>query len=408
MTATEHSAQEPLTGQALAAGRTGDPQLPDSTGRISKANSRSNTISMRVSALAIILPLALLGLGGCVSQPARDSAGAGQWMDQPPRSVSAREYGFVRPAIDPHSLAQHTPGRPARSGAPALSIAGDPWQRIRSGQRLGIAPHSRVTQSLKQFTRNKEYLNQLTARARPYLHLIVTELERGGLPTELALLPEIESRYNPRAVSHMSAAGMWQFMPYTGKEMGLVQNASYDARLDVLASTRGAVKYLRELNQTFDGDWALTLAAYNCGPACVQAAQRANHRAGKATDYWSLNLPRETEAYVPKLLAVVSMVHSPERFGQRLPALPAASPLAVVTTRAPVDLATAASASGVPARTLAELNPALKQGRNRAGQTTHLLVPAAAAARLNKHLRQLGGGTDDALAANEGKAGGRT
>ncbi|EIC20728.1 transglycosylase SLT domain-containing protein [Thiorhodovibrio frisius] len=290
---------------------------------------------MRLSALVVALPLAMTGLGGCVSNPTRGSALADNMVDQPSRSVSAREYGFVRPAIDPQTLAQNTQRRSARPGTSSRSISGDPWQRIRSGPSLGIAPNPRVSQSLKQLARNKKYLNQLADRASPYLHLILTELDRGGLPTELALLPEIESRYNPRAVSPMSAAGMWQFMPYTGKQMGLEQNGSYDARHDVLASTRGAVKYLTELNQTFDGDWALTLAAYNCGPARVQAAQRANKRAGKPTDYWSLDLPRETEDYVPKLLAVISMVQNPQRFGQRLPVLPAASPLAATTARAP-------------------------------------------------------------------------
>jgi membrane-bound lytic murein transglycosylase D len=137
-----------------------------------------------------------------------------------------------------------------------------------------------------------------------------------------------------------------------------------------------------------------------------RAAQKANERAGKPTDYWSLNLPGETEEYVPKLLAVASLVQSPQRYGQRLPALPAGSPLAVVTTQAPVDLAQAARASGISARTLARLNPALKKGRNRAGQTAYLLVPVEAASRLSQHLSQVSSGTDKALASTRQAPGG--
>lgn len=371
--------------------------------------------SAKTPAMLPAVLLATLALGGCVSNSTRDATLADNSIEQPPRSVSAREYGFVRPAIDPQTLARNPSffghhadlGQPtagsSRPRAASAGMLGDPWQRINSGPGLGIPSHPRVAESLKPLTRNKAYLSQLATRARPYLALILTELERGGIPTELALLPEIESRYNPRAVSPMSAAGMWQFMPYTGKRMGLAQNASYDARLDVLASTRGAVKYLRELNRTFNGDWALTLAAYNCGPACVQAAQRRNERAGKATDYWSLDLPRETENYVPKLLAVISMVQNPQRYGQRLPSLPATSPLAAIPTRAPVDLAVAARTSGIPANTLAKLNPALKKGRNRPGQTAYLLVPATATARISQHLRQFGASAT--LAANKGASG---
>ncbi|WPL13046.1 Membrane-bound lytic murein transglycosylase D precursor [Thiorhodovibrio litoralis] len=427
MTVTEHSAREPLTGKAQAikiptlkapnSARSGissrmspgkNPSiLPGMRPVIHRSNigahRPSAAGSIRRSALLATLPLAMATLSGCGSTPGRNT----DMLADQPRSVSAREYGFVRPAIDPQSLARNHSGRAARGDAVAsLAISGNPWQRISGGRSLNIPANPRVAKSLEQLARNKNYLNELAARARPYLHLILTELERSGLPTGLALLPEIESRYNPRAVSPMRAAGMWQFMPYTGKEMGLEQNAWYDGRYDVMASTRGAVRYLRELNQDFDGDWALTLAAYNAGPARVRAAQKANERAGKPTDYWSLNLPGETEEYVPKLLAVASLVQSPQRYGQRLPALPAGSPLAVVTTQAPVDLAQAARASGISARTLARLNPALKKGRNRAGQTAYLLVPVEAASRLSQHLSQVSSGTDKALASTRQAPGG--
>jgi membrane-bound lytic murein transglycosylase D len=187
----------------------------------------------------------------------------------------------------------------------------------------------------------------------------------------------------------MRAAGLWQFMPYTGKQMGLRQDAWYDDRYDVLASTRGALKYLRQLHQSFDGDWALALAAYNAGPARVRAAREANARAGKPTDYWSLNLPRETEAYVPKLLAVIALVETPERFGQHLPALPVQAPLAVIQTRQPLQLAAAATAGGLPLERLKQLNPSLKKGHTRSGDSVNLLVPQQAVGPIRQHLRTI-------------------
>lgn len=360
------------------------------------------------SALLLSFPLGILALSSCGSSPVSDPT-----LAERPRSVSAREYGFVRPAINPYTLDEtgtESAGRTAsiteasgnwptnRMGLFGRK-AGNPWRTINSSPGLGIPDHPRTAQSIERLARNKQYLDQLAGRASPYLHLIVAELERARLPATLALLPEIESRYNPRAVSPMRAAGMWQFMPDTGKQMGLEQNPWYDGRHDVMASTRGAIRYLRELNQMFDGDWALTLAAYNAGPGRVQGAQRANQAAGKPTDYWSLTLPQETQDYVPKLLAVVALVRNPERFGQRLPPLPANAPLVAVTTRQPIDLDAAARDSGVSAGKLRELNPGLKQGRNRPGQTAHVLVPRATANRLHRHLRQLG--SDSALAATD-------
>jgi membrane-bound lytic murein transglycosylase D len=363
--------------------------------------TRINAV-VRRSLLPCALTLLALTLGGCSSNRSRDLM-----LPEQPRSVSAREYGFVRPALDPQTLLAATGSPASQSSLAAIASTGDPWQRIRHGQSLGIPTHPRVEKSLQQLTRKKTYFKELAGRAGPYLDLILAELERNGLPGELALLPEIESRYNPRAVSHMSAAGMWQFMPYTGKRMGLAQTSSYDGRHDVVASTRAAMKYLRELNQLFDGDWALTLAAYNAGPGRVQAAQRNNEKAGKPTDYWSLKLPQETQDYVPKLLAVVAVARNPQGYGQRTPRRHATPPLAMVTTKQPIDLTTAATASGLPAETLKNLNPGFKQGRNPGGQSVTLLVPSQAVAPLQRHLRELGAKTA-ALAASAQAPGGRS
>lgn len=365
---------------------------------VSRPSGRPPTLSAsaeRATGLAILSAVLIL-TGGCTSKFARHDAA---YEDVQPRSVSAREYGYVRPAVDIRAIDATATTAAAEVGFTASP--GDPWQRIRARGHLAVPHHPRVDASVRQLASNKRYLNQLAARARPYLHLILAELERAGLPTSLALLPEIESRYNPRAVSPMRAAGMWQFMSYTGKEMGLEQNAWYDGRYDVLASTRGAIRYLRELHQTFDGDWALALAAYNAGPGRVQSAQRANERAGKPTDYWSLDLPQETEAYVPKFLAVAALIQTPERFGQRLPALPASSPLAVVTVRENLSLTELAAATGIPADTLKRLNPGLKKGRTGSGKTIHLLVPSEASGRLAQQLQNRRNGKRRAIAASD-------
>lgn len=340
--------------------------------------------AQRVLASLLTATLTSAALSGCLSNPAQKLLSLGKTsveITETPRAVSAREYGFVRPAADISILDAQS--------ATTKRVAGDPWQRIRQGPDLAIPHHRRVTQSLKRLTKNRDYLNQLAGRARPYLHLILAELERDGLPTQLALLPEVESHYNPSAVSPMRAAGLWQFMPYTGKTMGLKQDAWYDARHDVLASTQGALNYLRQLHQTFDGDWALALAAYNAGPARVRAARQANAQAGKPTDYWSLDLPQETEHYVPKLLAVIALVETPERFGQHLPALPAQAPLAVIHTRQPLHLGALATASGLSLATLKRFNPGLKQGRTRHGDSVNLLIPQHALGRVRQHLRTL-------------------
>jgi membrane-bound lytic murein transglycosylase D len=345
----------------------------------------------RLSFVSVILP-ALIGLAlstGCASKRPAETA-----YDDLPRSVSAREYGYVRPAADIRVIGRG-------GGIAAVGSSGDLWDRVRRGPSLGIPGHNRVDRAVSSLKRDAQYLTGLSRRARPYLHMIVGELERARLPTELALLPEIESRYNPRAVSHMSATGMWQFMPYTGKEMGLKQNGWYDGRNDILASTRGAIAYLKQLNGEFDGDWALTLAAYNAGPARVRAAQRANKARGRPTDYWSLNLPSETEHYVPKLLAVIDLVDDPRRHGLPMPRIDNQPRLELVESRKQIDLSQAARICGVPVGTLRDLNPGLKRGKTLPTGPHRVLVPAGTGDKLRSALAKTGDLAAPTVAARE-------
>jgi membrane-bound lytic murein transglycosylase D len=239
-----------------------------------------------------------------------------------------------------------------------------------------------VDAEVSRLKSNPGYLEQLSLRAGPYLHLIMDEIERRGMPAELALLPEIESRYNPRALSPKSAAGMWQFIPDTGRKYGLKQNGWYDGRKDIVASTHAALSYLQWLHGEFRGDWALALAGYNAGEGAVAAARRRNRNSGKGTDFWSLNLPSETEHYVPKLMAVAKLVRKPGRYGMRPPHIPNGPQLELVDTGRQMDLARAAKLSGLRLADLRRLNAGLKRGKTLPAGPHRLLVPIGSGRRL--------------------------
>jgi len=192
------------------------------------------------------------------------------------------------------------------------------WDYIASHQELLIEDHPRVLKFIDWYKKHPDYLTRISERAQPYLYLVVSEVEKEGLPIEIALLPIIESDYYPFSFSHGTAVGLWQFIPSTGKLYGLDQDWWYEDRRDVLASTRAAVKYMKDLNRLFNGDWLLSIAAYNAGPGRVQKAIKANAENGQETDFWHLNLPKETTRYVPKLLALAKIVKDPSRYNQNL------------------------------------------------------------------------------------------
>ena len=324
---------------------------------------------MRTRLLIAPCPTALLTgvivlLAGCVSQPTALT----NYMQSEYRG-SRGESGIVRPALDVVVL----------GGGPGYSAAryggGNLWGRIRARMGLGIKHDPRVDKEIRRLKSNPEYLEQLSTRAQPYLHLIVREIERRRLPAELALLPEIESKYNPRALSHKSASGMWQFIPDTGRKYGLKQNAWYDGRNDIVASTRAALDYLQWLHREFRGDWALALAGYNAGEGRIAEARRKNRGRGKSTDFWSLKLPSETEHYVPKLLAVAKLVERPRHYGMRPPHIPDGPQLELVDMGRQVDLARAAKLSGVRLADLRRLNSGLKRGKTLPSGPHKLLVP---------------------------------
>ena len=266
--------------------------------------------------------------------------------------------------------------------APAWLASGydDIWLRVRNGfqlQRNNDKP--RVQAELNWFGRHQNYIDRVVDRASLYLYYVVEEIERQDVPMELALLPIVESAYDPFAYSHGKASGMWQFIPGTGKMYGLKQNWWYDGRRDIRASTIAAIQYLSELNKRYDGDWELALAAYNTGPGNVDRAIRRNKKAGKATDFWSLKLPRETRAYVPRLLAVARIVAEPEAYDVSLKPVPNEPYFHAVNIGSQIDLAEAAKLATVSIEDLYRLNPGFNRWATDPRGPFELLLPVDSA-----------------------------
>jgi membrane-bound lytic murein transglycosylase D len=234
--------------------------------------------------------------------------------------------------------------------------ADDLWVRIRKGFRLPDLDDRYVVKWEGWYSSRPDYVARMVDRSRRYLYHIVLEVEQRGMPLEVALLPMVESAFNPVAISSARAAGIWQFMPATGKDYGLKQNFWFDARRDVIAATDSALNYLQKLHDQF-GDWQLALAAYNWGEGNVARAVAKNQRAGLPTDYASLSMPDETRNYVPKLQAVKNIVASPEKYGLDLADIPDAPYFAIVRTSRKIDVKRAAELAEMSADEFQYLNP---------------------------------------------------
>jgi membrane-bound lytic murein transglycosylase D len=249
------------------------------------------------------------------------------------------------------------------------------WWIIRQQFQLPIVDNPRVTAQRNWYARHPSYMQRVTERATPYLYHIVEELNKRNMPLELALLPIVESAYDPFAYSHGRASGMWQFIPGTGRRFGLRQNWWYDGRRDVYYSTVAALDYLEYLNKRFDGDWLHAIAAYNSGEGNVIRAIRKNKRKGKATDFFSLDLPKETEAYVPKLLALADLLKHNEQYGLEWTPIKNAPYFAKVTVDSQIDLAVAADLAQIEMDEFYTLNPAFNHWATEPQRAAELLVP---------------------------------
>jgi membrane-bound lytic murein transglycosylase D len=328
---------------------------------------------------ALASGLAALLLGACAhgpQEPADALAGA-----KPPLTKTAAPK--EQPPTPPVEIQAQTP-----PPAPVVQAPPPPpnvWDRIRAGFRMANLDGVLVEQQEQWYADNPEYVARMVERSSHFLYHVVEEVERRRMPTEIVLLPMIESAYNPTAYSRSHASGMWQFIPSTGRLYGLRQNFWYDGRRDVLAATSAALDYLQKLHDQF-GDWNLALAAYNWGEGAVSRAVARNEARGLPTDYESLAMPLETRKYVPKLQAVKNIVSDPRRHGITLPDIPNRPYFATVTTRRHIDVQLAASLAELSLEEFRFLNPAHNKPVIKADGSESLVLPVDKVAVFEKNL----------------------
>ncbi len=277
---------------------------------------------------------------------------------------------------DPTESATHTLTGVQGQAPDSQQEYADLWDRIRAGYGLPDLDSPYVARHEKWFANNPAYMERMVARARLYLFYIVEEVEKRGFPTEIALLPAIESAFKPHAYSRARAAGLWQFIPSTGRHYGLERNWWYDGRRDVIKATNAALDYLEKLNKDFDGDWHLALAAYNAGENRVMRARRDNRKRGKPTGYEHLRqLKPETRNYVPKLLAMARIVADPAKYGLELATIANEPHFTVVDIGSQIDLGVLAKQADVPIGDLYDINPGFKRWATAPDGPFDLLVP---------------------------------
>jgi membrane-bound lytic murein transglycosylase D len=325
---------------------------------------------MRLISRTLFFTAALSLLGGCAHQPAA-----------PP----VREQIVIPPEPSGPETAVAPPA--ASDGTTPSLIMPREWQhhngedyddlfdRMRAGFALDEVQEPAIDTQLAWLEHNPDYLERVFQRGQRYMYHIVTEVEARGMPLEFALLPVVESAYEPFAYSVSRAAGLWQFIPDTGRRFGLKQNWWFDGRRDVIESTRAALDYLQALHDQFDGDWLLAIAAYNVGENSVQREMDYNRAHGKPADFWHLKLPAETRAYVPKLLALKRLMAEPERYGLEFAVIPNEPYFAVIDTTAQIDLKIAAQLANTSYDELVALNPGYNRWATDPEGPHRMLVP---------------------------------
>lgn len=314
------------------------------------------------AALSVLASLAIAGCATTATEVAIPST-----SENGPATIAIPASVVSKPGDDSASIVINVTAQPAAHT--------DVWARIRA--RYGLAPLDShlIERHERWFANNSEYMQRMTERARLYLFYIAEEVEKRGMPMEIALLPAIESAYKPYAYSRAKASGLWQFMAPTGRLYGLNMNWWYDERRDVMASTRAALDYLEKLNKEFDGDWHLALAAYNAGEGKIGRMMEYNRRKGKSTDYQHLKLVAETVNYVPKLIAMANIVANPEKYGLTLPPIPNQPYFTRVDTGSQIDLGVVSKLTDVPVDELQYINPHLNRWATHPEGPHYLLIP---------------------------------
>ena len=265
------------------------------------------------------------------------------------------------------------------------------WERLLSLYSLPKIEHERIDREVSWYLNHPQALSTIQQRAEPYLHLILDEVEAKNIPGELALLPVVESAFQPNASSRVEASGLWQFMPGTGRMFGLQQNSWYDGRRDVYASTKAATTYLKQLGETFDGDWLLALASYNWGKGNVKKSIERNEGHNLPTDYWSLRMPEETANYVPKLLAIAKIFANADDYKVDLHHIPNKPYFEVVNLDSQLSLNKAAEMANMSLHDFLKLNPAFNKSKTapEGAGPRRLLIPVAKAESFKENLAQL-------------------
>lgn len=324
------------------------------------------TRSKKAHLFKLSLLATLLGTAGCVAftQSAAPQEGAAG-----PTTKAHRNSGSLTAAAD------QTAADDQGDQLLDTHLHADLWERIRSGYSMPVLDGPLVARHEQWFVNNPQYLDSMVGRARLYLYYIVEEVEKRGMPMEIALLPAIESAYKPQAYSRARAAGLWQFIPSTGRIYGLEMNWWYDGRNDVMASTGAALDYLEKLHGQFN-DWQLALAAYNCGEGKIERLVQENQRKGLPTDFSSLKkLPVETRNYVPKLMAMANIIADPAKYGLQIAAIPNTEYFARVVTDGQIDLGVVAKLTDMPVDELFMINPGYQRWVTDPKGPHALLVP---------------------------------
>lgn len=338
----------------------------------------------------IVLALAVAGLAGCSSNRTIELPQAPR--DETPIDAEGNLAGTpaaVEEAIEKLDAENAERAVTLAKERAAAETPNDLFERIRRGFDLEDVDHESIDREVRWFASHPDYLDRTFRRGERYLYHIVEEIEARKMPLELALLPVVESAFNPVAYSRSRAAGLWQFIPATGRRYGLKQNWYYDGRRDVLEATRAALDYLEFLAAEFEGDWLLAVAAYNCGEMAVERAVRRNLEAGRPTDFFSLKLPRETRAYVPKLLAMRRLVLNPRAYGLAFAPIPNEPYFVKVDTEGQIDLTVAAELADIPKEELLALNPAFNHWVTDPEGPHRLLIPVDRKERFMAALAEL-------------------
>ena len=335
----------------------------------------------------IILAVLSLVLVACTTQPVSPPIEPETAAEtDTPAAQPAKNSGKTKPVTVLSGIDEAVLEPDATEAALPPSV----WDQFRRFTMLDLEQDNpRIAAERRFYQNNPDYLERVLTRAEPYLFYIQSEIERRGLPSELLLLPVVESAFDPFAYSHGRAAGLWQFIPGTGRMFGLKQTWWYEGRRDIVASTDAALTYLDRLQKQFDGDWLLALASYNAGAGNVMKAVTANKRRGKPTDFWSLDLRRETSDYVPRLIAISQIFMNPAKYNVTLRDIPYQPYFAQIDIGGQLDLAQAAKLAGISIEELYRLNPAFNRWATDPDGPHRLLIPVAQAEQFQLELASL-------------------